>query len=225
MIDVIDKIRQLRELSKSSNIFEATAAAKAADKLLQKHRLTEEDLIARGVSQKEYPEDDSHVLYETARIITWKSILASVLARHYGCALWDGVSYETGHKVSRYKLVGRKSDMEMVRYLFAWLVFEIERLCKLSCKGKGHIVSQSFCEGAVSGIKQQLDKSKEEIKQEANQSGQSLALVRIDERLSESRTALYSLHKNLKVDKSVSYRRLNQDAYNNGISAGKNIHL
>lgn len=227
--DIIDKIRQLRALSKNNNVFESAAAAAAADKLIEKYRISEADLQTES---SEKPDEDSSVLYETARTITWKYVLCHNLAVHYGCTVWNnwavGLSSDfrkNNRKVSRYRLVGRKSDREIVSYMFAWLSMEIERLTKLNCKGQGHITSQSYAEGAVSGIKQQMDLSKAEMKKEAQQAGQTQALVKLDARQEESKAALRILHPELVYKTKTIARHIDQNAYGDGVRAGKSIHL
>lgn len=229
--DIIDKIRQLRSLSKSQNVFESAAAAAAADKLIEKYRISEVDLYSASDGGEE-PTEDSSVLYETARTITWKFVLADNLSAHYGCALWNNWESrlssdfrKNSRRVSRYRLVGRKSDREIVSYMFAWLSMEIERLTKLNCKGQGHIACQSYAEGAVAGIKHQMDLSKAEVKKEAQQAGQTQALIKLDARQEESNAALSLLHPNLVFGKKKIYRHIDRDAYGNGVRAGESIHL
>lgn len=225
MIEIIDKIKKLRLLATSSNVFEAAAAAAQADKLISKFRISEAEL---GISDKEGAEEDQNVLYETSRAIMWKRSLSQILAEHYGCVIWNdciaGTDYGS-RKVSRYRLVGRKADIAIVSYMFAWLLFEIERLTKLNCKGQGHIVCQSYSEGAVVGINDQLKQSRQQSIKEAEEAGQSQALVKLDERIDEANVKLKQLHPKLRTITTYSHRRFNRDSYNNGVQAGRNIHL
>lgn len=228
--DLFDKIRQLRALAQSANAFEAANAAAAADKLIAKYRISEEELRAPGVGEgQETAVEDQNILYESARIIRWKSALAMHLTKHYGVALWNSWFYPEGqpgkHKTSRYKMVGRKSDMEITSFLFAFLVLEIERLTKLNCKGQGHIASYSYADGVVAGIKYQLDKSKEEIKQEAESTGHSQAIISLDARYMEAYNTLHKLHPNLKKHAGGSNHQTDSNYYQSGVSTGKNIHL
>lgn len=223
-IAIIDKIRQLRELSKSSNINEAANAAAAADRLIAKFRISEAEL-AYSHNNESSPEEDSFVLYETSRLINWKLYLAQVLSKHYGCAIYNSCiigSKPYERKISRFKLVGLQSDMEITRYMFAWLVSEIERLCKLNCYGRGHVYCASYCDGAVKGIFEQLQSAKND---EFNKASQSCALAVLDSRLTKSEAALNSLYNNLRIVKSQSHRKNNVYAFNEGVKAGKNIHL
>ncbi len=223
MSSIIEKIKMLRELSKSSNINEATAAALAADKLIQKHRIAEEELKVSlpGIIE------DSNVLYETSRITAWKNNLAAVIAENYGCTLIIKQSYdskEASRRTSRYHLVGLKSDIDIVRYMFGWLSLEIERLARLNCKGKGMIASQSYCDGAVAGIKQQFIAAKAQSKKDAESTNQAQALVKLDNRLQESKNHLRSLYSNMRK-MNQSSRHFDSSAYDKGVEDGSKIHL
>jgi hypothetical protein len=233
---IIDKIRKLRELSKSDNVNEAAAAARAADKLISEHRLTEAELNIADPGSAEKPIEDTGVLYESARVIRWKANLAMLLADNYSCSVWNDwkrsrtVDLNTGYvaygnQVSRYRLVGRKSDIEIVNYMFAWLSVEIDRLAKKNASGRGMVYSQSYCMGAVSGIKEQLRLQKEATRAQAQASGQSTALVKLDERAKEAEIALHTMHTNLKSKKSNYQGGFNDGAYGAGKEAGRNIHL
>lgn len=227
--NILDKIRQLRQLSKSNNIHEATAAATAAARLISKYRISEAEITIANRTSELPAEEDKMVLYETARTIKWKKSLAMMLSRHYGCAVWNDCIYggsDGGRKVTRLRLVGLQSDMEIVRYLFAWLTSEIERLSKSHCAGRGHIYSQSYCEGAVNGIGIQLALVRQEEKDAANQSAQTTtALACLDGRLNNAQVALHSLHSNLRTVKTYSHRRFDGTAYRVGEEVGKSIHL
>jgi hypothetical protein len=233
---IIDKIRKLRELSKSDNVNEAATAARMADKLIAEHRISEAELnIAEGSNEK--PIEDTGVLYESARVIQWKSGLACRLAAHYSCAVWNDQArsktldlntgmYSYGNRVSRYRLVGLKSDIEIVNYMFAWLSTEIERLAKKNACGRGMVYRQSYCLGAVSGIREQLRLQKEETRASAQASGHSTALVKLDERAKEADITMNTLHPHLsKERKSSNQGGFDNGAFGAGKEAGKNIHL
>lgn len=231
--EVLEKIRQLNRLAQSSNIHEASTAAGIAARLISKHRISEEQLRESGVGEDEKPSEDETILYETQRAIFWKESLCGLLAGHFGCHVWNDCvwgkheagQWRRGNRTSRFRLVGRKSDREAVSFMFAWLVLEIERLTKLNCKGAGHVASQSFSEGAVSGIKEQLQKIAAEVKVEAAKEGTTAALVRLDARLEESKVALSNLHPDLNFGTKKSFRRVDPGAFQSGQKAGRNIHL
>lgn len=210
---IIEKINKLRALSKSDNINEATAAAMAANKLIEQYRLSESELETKS---EEILEDESP-LYNCGRITLWRSFLAQIIANHYGCAIYNKV----GHRSNQYMLIGLKSDMQIVKYMYAWLSLEIERLSHSAAKERlgnsnGKQFSQSFCLGATQGIKNQLASSRKECINEN-------ALVKIESRFSNAEAYM---NKSLKLGKSKNSNvNISPEAYNNGFEKGKNIHL
>jgi hypothetical protein len=222
---IIDKIRHLQSLAKSSNINEATAAAAAADKLISKYRISEVEIsIANKIADLPAVED-KEILYESGRVTLWKKHLAKVLANHYGCYMWNDWTKNNDRKVSRYRLVGVKNDIEITRYMFAWLLTEIERLSKSHCAGMGHVYANSYCIGAVVGIEKQLEKIKQDERAATNSEQTITALACLDERVDRAKETLFSLHKNLVNVKTHSYSRYNEGAYALGVNVGKSIHL
>jgi hypothetical protein len=137
---------------------------------------------------------------------------------------WDSKVSES-RRITRYRLVGRKSDIELTTYFFAYLHAEITRLAELNAHGRGRVYAASYCEGAVAGIKEQLRLQKAETKKVAVEAGHSQALVRIDNRVKEADVVLHNLHKLGKAKKATSHRQFNGSAYDSGKQAGRNIHL
>lgn len=226
MTPIIEKIKKLRDLATSSNANEAAAAAKAADKLIAQHRISEAELQAATKVDLPAAIQDGNPFYETARVTAWKRNLSHYLGTHYGCKIINNPSYsETGHIINKYYLIGNKGDVEIIRYMFAWLSNEIERLCKKHCKGKGRVICASYCDGAVAGINMQLALSKEETKQEAIKVGASSALAILDNRLELANMAMQKMYPNLQMKKASSFRQIDINAFNKGKVDGLNIHL
>lgn len=218
--EILEKIKKLRQLSLSSNINEAAAAAKMADRIISKYRISESE-INNHLSEDIY--QDSIPIYESARVITWKYNLATIIAKHYSCYIYNSADFATtGRKISKLMITGVKSDTEICRYMFTWLVFEIESLNKNN-KGKGHLYCNSFCTGAVNGIYEQLLVSKKEQTTIATES-EILAISKLDLRAIKAESLIKSKLKIKEVTKS-NHSRLLSDPYYSGLDAGKNIHL
>jgi hypothetical protein len=220
MSPIIEKVRKLLALSKSCNANEAAAAAAAANKLIDQYRLEECELEDTEAHEDIFEEEDP--LYESGRLTQWKSYLACNLARHYGCAIYN----HKGFRKNLYKLAGRKSDIEVVRYMFSWLCLEIERLSDEGSRGKGFdrsagkIFSNSFCTGAVAGINLQLKASRQEVVQNAS----SVAIVKLNQRHDEALAFLNKSHK-LKFENNSNKSYLDKGAYESGKAKGENLHL
>lgn len=216
---VIEKVQKLLALSKSSNANEAAAAAAAANRLIDQYRLSEADFATNESEIDPLIEDDGFI-YETGRIVPWKSSLVIALAKHYGCALFNATHHPNGRQVSRYKLIGRTSDIQITKYMFNWLMMECQRLSEKEARGKGRVFASSYCQGFVAGVRQQLIKSREEAKQQASQS----AIIKIDAREQEARDLMNKLH-NLRTNRSQSAAQINPYAFDAGMNRGKSIHL
>ena len=221
MSSVIAKVQKLLSLSKSSNIHEAENAARIASKLIEEYRLSSVDLEVSGQSPEEELIEDDEYIYETGRVIPWKLSLCSTLVSHYGLAWMNEATYATGRKGSRFKLFGRKSDIEVCKYMFMYLSLQCQRLADLEAKGKGHIFVFSYCNGFVAGIREQLRLSREEAKATAT----SAAIVKIDSRGKEANDFMYDKHNNLRKTSGSSKSRMDYNAYSAGMSKGRTAHL
>lgn len=220
LASVIEKVQKLLALSKSANAHEATNAAAAANKLIDAYRLSEHDLAIDNAESDPIIEDDSYI-YETGRIIPWKNVLIHVLTTHYGVAHYIDAHYPEGRKVSKFKLVGRTSDIHIVRYMFAWLIAECQRLADSQVKGRGRVVVASYCEGFVTGLASQLQTSRKEVQQTVS----SEAITKLDSRLEESRNFMYQKYSDIKQVKAKSHVQRDVSAFIAGQQQGKNIHL
>lgn len=216
--NIIEKVRKLLALGKSSNANEAENAVRAANLLIDQYRLSEADISDQ--TSEPVIEDDSYI-YETGRIIPYKQHLVMTLASHYGCAVFNNCYFPEGRKVSRYKLLGRKSDIKIIQYMFAYLTSEIARLSEQEVKGQGKVVVFSYCNGFVSGIAEQLRLSRKE----AENTSTSNAIVKINARVKEADDFMRSTHNNLKTVKAHSHSQHDHDAYSAGKIKGKSVHL
>ena len=216
---VIAKVQKLLALANSSNINEAAAAAAAANKLIDQYRLSEADFATTESELDPLIEDDGFI-YETGRITPWKSSLVVLLAKHYGCAVFNSAHYPNGRQVSRYKLVGRTSDIHIAKYMFNWLVLECQRLSENEARGKGRVFASSYCQGFVAGIRQQLNKSREEAKQNASEN----SIIKINSREQEATDMMHKLHA-LRSKASKSSSQIDYNAYSAGKDRGNSIHL
>ncbi len=220
MQTIIDKINKLRQLSTSNNIHEAAAAAAAANKLIDQYRLSEADLELTSQKSEEEIEEDSEIAYETGKITEWKRLLLTYISNHYGCYLYNNIDRTTGRKVSKYKLIGRRSDIAITKYMFNWLLLECSRLSLQEAKGKGRVYVASYCLGFTHGVNKQLQSSRQEITTTA-----SNALVKLNNRRTEAELFAFKNISGLKSIRASSSASLNHAGYFAGNEKGKNIHL
>jgi hypothetical protein len=234
---ILDRIRKLLELSKDpDNENEAAAAAGAAQKLMEKHRI-EEAMLDRTPADEPIENERLDGKWR-GRGTTWKQRLAGALAKTNQCRI-----YFSGGAT---RLVGRPSDMATVRYMYEYLIRELTGLGKKWGKqfedeygeAPGRTPHNSFKIGAVNTISNRLYQAQKEARrheQELAESadrvrGMSTALVRvnsaiakIDERKAEVDTWV---KKNLKL-RTGRRKSFNIDglAYGAGQNAGANVNL
>jgi len=218
---VIAKIQKLLALSQSSNANEAATAAAIANKLIDQYRLSSDDFQDANNADSDPLVDDDSYIYESGRITRWRASLVMILSEHYGCACFNDITHNPeGRQVSRYKLVGRKSDIEITRYMFTWLSAECERLTFSEARGKGHTFSNSYSLGFVRGIKDQLVVSRKEAESTAS----STAIIHMNARYDEANDFMEKKYK-LRKTKSRSSIYMDRYAYDNGRVRGANTHL
>lgn len=218
---VIAKIVKLRALAtNNANENEMKAAASAADRLMQEYRISQAEIEATDSTQCE-PFVQLKVS-EGGRRTQWREVLLFALVDHYGCCFYYSSyrSRTTGKGVQSYTVVGRKSDTDIVSYMFTWLEAEIQRLGKSHSTGKGVGYAASWLQGCAQGVRRQFDDLREA--QRAEQA-KSSAMVVLDNRGKESKAAMHSMV-NTKVDKGLRGPR-NSSALLDGFGVGKNIKI
>jgi hypothetical protein len=222
MEKVIGRVKSLLALAKSDNPNEATAAMCAAQRLIDQHRLTVAEIEAKTKQVKEHAEFFDEPLCKGKLIANWKIRLASVLAVYNGC---DTLTKRSHQKLSKrlvsseIVIVGRLSDVQNVRFLFAWGLVEIQKISKRHCKGKGRKYYNSWYNGVVTGIDRQLERHKSSLEQ---MPVSQMALTRLDDRLNEAKELI---NKMFRVDINKSKLKCLESAYRNGIEAGENMNL
>ena len=118
-------------------------------------------------------------------------------------------------------MVGKKTDISIIRYMFAWLSSECQRLSNFEVKGQGRIISASYCHGFVNGIATQLATSRVEVQKQAS----SASIIKIDARENEARIAMYKLHSNLRTVRTNSQSKIDSNAFSMGKAKGVGMHL
>jgi hypothetical protein len=223
MSKVIARVVHLRKLAAgNTNIHEANAAAAAADKLIQEHRLSQAELEASGNA----PSDPMHSvkLHEGGRRTAWRETLLWALSGHYGCSWFmnHGRSFSSGREKRSldYTLVGRQSDVEIVVYMFSWLTEEIERLCRWHSGGKGTGYARAWLDGAAIGVRDTFRARAAEMKAKEV----STAMVLLDNRSKEAETYKYAKNPGLKKVAAVAGGR-DYSAREQGYKVGREIQI
>jgi len=216
--EVISKVRKLYALAEANTSeHEAAVAVAAAEKLLQQYRLSRAEVEAHSDATTESPSEDA-VPIETyaSRVPVWQQILVSTLASHYGCVIYQArVSQQIAIRV-----VGRPSDIVLFRLQYSRVKAQIDRLALKNGLGKGRSYCDSYRKGLVVVVHERLNAMRTEVRQAAT----STALVKLDQRESDSFRALNELHTNLRVSRPTPLR-IYDDAYEAGRKDGQQIGL
>jgi hypothetical protein len=207
---VMQKIVNLRALAaRAGTQAEAETAAAQAEALLAKYQIDEASIVSSDVAESIEQHDP---LWTGKLNETWRGSLVAGLSKDHGCA---AVAARDGKGIT-YRIAGRKSDVEIVRYVFAWLTVEIERLAQ---REKGRAGKTAFRCGVATGVLQAMRAARaEEVK--AAPTGTNAAIVlssRADESMNFLQKSLGGRFKN------GSKARVAPDAYARGLSAGAGI--
>lgn len=210
--DVIAKIEKLRALSQSKNQHEAETAFAKMNALIDKYRITVDQLGTK-------PDDPIGwgLLYGADRIMYWRMRLALDLAKHYGCFIL-GLKNVPGANAQTFMVAGRQSDVGVLRYMFAFISSECERISVKVCKGKGRQYAESYRLGFVVGVLAKLGESRAEAAE-----GDSSAIVKLDSRASEAESFVRKAAPE-SIEKPRTYRP-DVQAYGRGVQAGTELHL
>jgi hypothetical protein len=217
---VIEKVKKLRALAANAGTLqEAETAAALAETLIAKHRLDEAQIEADGGRPSEPINEEVEPLWSsTTRDESWRAKLAGGLTRHYGCFWFRSVTTQGRKTVSNvYRIIGRPSDVAIVRHMFAWLTAEIARLSR---RERGRSGQNAFRLGAVSGLLSALESSAQKVER-AHRGSAAIVLA---SRAAEATAAAKVLHPNIESTVRPTYYS-DPGAYSRGREAGEGMHL
>lgn len=230
LLKTITKVRQLLALSQGGTTEnEVKAAATAADRIMQEHRITQAMLESAGTIVAEPMV--SKVVSEGGRRTAWREVLLHALTVHYGCAWclssrrsWDSETRSKKHGKGRttYTVMGQQSDTEIVAYMFTHLEGEIERLCRWHAGGKGVKFAMAWLMGCAEGVALQFSMMRAATRAQAETSS-STALAILDKR-GEAASKYMSERIGTKAAKSV-HGAQDYDARREGREVGKSIQI
>jgi hypothetical protein len=218
------KAAALLRLAQSDNPHEAALAASRAQEIIDRYKLNlaaldsapSEEPAEEISNFKDDPLDDGSI---------WKALLAQSIARVNQCQVYR----MSGHV----HLIGRPSDVAIIRPFYAYLAGEIERLASRHCRGNSRTYWNNFRLGAVETINQRLKASLaatvETVKAEALAAGNSNALAIVTNSLAliekrrEEVAAWTRANMNLRSSSSrASYSHSGREA---GRAAGHGVNL
>lgn len=222
--EILNKIKLLLNLTKSSEENEAATAQTLADKLIAKYSITPEELESLDDSPL-YGEDTK--LYSTTQKISWIARLAAAIAEFHNCyAVQEVQTSSTGEVQYVYYLSGDLVDIEAGKLLFAKFFEEINSLTKSKCVFKSDHYKFSFQEGLIDGIKEKLasidyiSKPKEKEEKEALAEVKTTEMVTTADKLAPKKPT-----ENVEKIEYNEGTLIDPAAYYKGVNCGYNIQF
>lgn len=174
---ILDKVRKLLKLAGNNpNAEEAALAAAKAQELILRHKLDMASIDVEAEAQEPVQGMFAHDPLEESLAggKTWRGRLAVILCRQNACC-----PVKVGQSL---RIIGTASNVATVRYLYAYVVLEIERLMRqwvLECGGRvGKTPRNNFRTGAVSGVAERFKELERKVRHEY---AGTMALVRVDQ--------------------------------------------
>lgn len=225
MEHIVSKVQKLLRLSTAnSNAEEAASAAAKAQQLINEHNLSAAMLAIEGsepVPDEPIVNFSDAPLHAAPILKRWRGQLAMTIAKHNGCMVW--------RRAGNLMIVGRPSDAETVRYLFAWLERETERLTHASGAGRGTTWRDNFRIGVVEAIAEKLKAQHASFTRQARVDNPH-ALVKVDQALARIEARTTSVERwtkeHLKLRAGSSCRSTyDKTAREMGRAAGRSINV
>lgn len=142
--EAVSKVAKLLRLSQSSNPNEAALAASRAQEIMDRFKI---DSLSLDRSERKPDEEVKNFRddpLDGQSAATWKGRLALTLAE-----MNQAICYKSSGKLS---LIGRPSDVSTVRYIYGWLVREVDALAAKNCAGNGRTWTNNYRIGVVETV-------------------------------------------------------------------------
>lgn len=179
--EAVAKAVKFLRLAQSDNVNEAALAAARAQEIIDRYKLVGIDAALDAGTPPEPDEpiqEFSRAPMEAEGSGIWRGRLAVEIARANQCKV-----YRSGAHGGAYIIVGRPSDAEAVRYLYAVLVREVDRITDREGKGCGKTWRNNFRLGMVDTIgdrlRAQFESTQQKLREEALGVGGG-AIVKVD---------------------------------------------
>lgn len=219
--DVIEKVAKLLALATGQGTTpeEAATAAAAAQRLMLRHRIDQAEVEQVAADDPiDFASADGApegFIYQTRR---WQLDLLKAIAGTNGCMPVITRKERTGRWL---QLVGRRSDLEICRYLWAYLSREIERLKAEHTRGWSQAQKNHFCLGAAHTVGVALGR---ETAQASSADGATSGAMVLSSRLEAARAWYFERQPGARF---VRPRRVYVDAqsYGAGRAAGAGVSV
>ncbi len=232
---ILEKLRKLMNLKESAlelgNEGEACAAAAGITRLLMAYNLSEKDIPEQ--ERIENPVVAEEIPYKTEISNgNWYEALIATVCKYNMCRSLIIISPgRTGRmKREKFRIVGRKKNVEVVLYLVSFLanyfyqtgkkeyaMYRNECLSRYSLKPKTLVMYlRSYLVGCVLGLNKKLDSERKELQNECN----------ITSLVVSSKAEIDEFLKDTKIEKSrASNQRIDDISAMRGYETGKNVEI
>lgn len=225
---IMEKVAKLLALAegKGTTPAEAATAAAAAQRLISQYRIEQAELdqtaeadpiesTATTKTDESVSGGASAAFFDEPK--AWHIDLLNAIARANGC-----LALTNGRRRGRrwLDLVGRRSDLEVCRYLWDYLTREVERLKAQQTRGWSQARKGHFCLGAAHIIAKTL---REEDDSMSSGTRASAALVQ-QSRYEAARAWCVAQHPNLRSRRARG-AYVDREAYRSGQIAGAGVSL
>lgn len=223
--EVIEKVAKLLALAagRGTTPEEAATAAATAQRLMLRHRIEQaqlaqlesDDPIGFTSAPGSAAETDQGFVFQTKR---WQLDLLKAIGSANGCMSVITRKERSGQWL---ELVGRQSDLEVCRYLWAYLSGEIERLKAEQTRGWSQTRKSHFCLGAAHTVGAAL---RHETAAASSVDGATSGALVVSSRFAAAQAWYFEAQPNARF---VRPRRAYVDAqsYNAGQSAGARVSI
>lgn len=215
--DVIRKITAMLRLAENeaASADEANTAIAMAQQLMDKYEIEREAInLSPQQAETDYTEDEEFRDFSEVNegeldksggnvrgkiISEWKMNLARYLVKANGCFMFTS---QRGTKYS-IEIVGKPSNVQTVRYFYAWYCNEVETISKFWGRGMGMSWNKEFKIGMVQGLQERLDTIKkqtlEDMRYERKDNPNALmiinkAIAKFEQRAQLAKEYAYSKH-------------------------------
>ena len=194
--DIVHRVKKLYDLSRSTTSQnEASVAIRAAEKLLQEHRLSLAEIENHDASNLEQPSEDGERLDPGLRIASWKKYLLSTLCRHYGCTSYVGWVSGIQGGFWALRIIGCPTDVELCKLQYGHIKQQIDQLTAANASGRGRSYCDSYRKGMISAFGKYLESTRIQVRKAAT----TTALVRLDQKAAEAKQKMQELYPDLRT--------------------------
>lgn len=154
---VVRRVRKLLALAESSELHEANAAARRAQRLMLEHQISLEELDSR-------PFHVAHVGRVAGRFMAHEKLIGGILGTYFGVhCVWVSTRMDDGRHGRMLEVCGRREEVEVAEYVHSWLLETGERLWRAHRKAQPKARGRGrFLSGVVFGFADQLRQEQEQ---------------------------------------------------------------